>query len=45
MAAAQSFFSAPASGGPVQIRSKQEYDKLEKGAQYTAPDGSLRVKG
>jgi hypothetical protein len=45
MAAAQSFFSAPASGGPVQIRSKQEYDKLAKGAQYTAPDGSLRVKG
>src|SRR5205085_2278903 len=29
---------------PVQVRSKQEYDRLPSGAHYYAPDGSLRVK-
>lgn len=31
-------------GAPKPVRSKQEYDRLPKGAQYLAPDGSLRVK-
>ncbi len=31
--------------GSVRVRSKQEYDKLPSGTQYTAPDGSLRIKG
>lgn len=34
-----------ASAGPVTVKSKQQYDKLPSGAQYRAPDGSLRTKG
>lgn len=34
-----------ASSRPAQVNSKQQYDKLPKGAQYVAPDGSLRTKG
>lgn len=34
-----------ATQGASRIRSKQEYDRLPAGAQYIAPDGSLRVKG
>lgn len=30
--------------GPVRIKSKQQYDKLPKGAEYIAPDGSHRRK-
>jgi hypothetical protein len=37
--------SGAAQTGPVRVRSKQQYDRLPKGAQYVAPDGSLRVKG
>jgi hypothetical protein len=33
------------SGGPVRVRSKQEYDRLKPGSSYIAPDGSQRVKG
>lgn len=33
------------SGGPVQVKSKQQYDRLPAGSQYIAPDGSVRVKG
>lgn len=32
-------------GGPVQVRSKQQYDRLPAGTPYIAPDGSQRVKG
>lgn len=32
------------SGMPM-ARTKQEYDRLPSGTQYTAPDGSIRVKG
>lgn len=35
---------APPSGLP-KINSKEEYDKLEPGKQYIAPDGSTRTKG
>lgn len=35
---------APLFGGPVRVRSKQEYDKLAPGTAYIAPDGSQRVK-
>jgi hypothetical protein len=35
--------AAPAGGGkPI---TKAEYDKLPKGATYTAPDGTQRTKG
>ena len=30
--------------GPVRVRSKQEYDRLPRGAEYIAPDGSHRRK-
>lgn len=36
---------APLLGGPVKVRSKQEYDRLPSGTAYIAPDGSQRVKG
>lgn len=32
-------------GGAAQVKSKQQYDALPKGARYIAPDGSERVKG
>lgn len=31
--------------GTYQARSRQEYEKLPKGARYTAPDGTIRIKG
>ena len=34
--------AAPATGAPI---TKAQYDALPKGATYTAPDGSQRVKG
>jgi hypothetical protein len=30
--------------GPVQVKSKQQYDRLPVGAAYIAPDGTQRVK-
>lgn len=36
--------AAPPSGLPT-INSKEEYDKLEPGKRYIAPDGSTRTKG
>jgi len=36
----------PAKGRPiVSPKSKDEYDALPAGAQYRAPDGSLKIKG
>lgn len=35
--------SAP-SGGPPTVSNKDDYDKLPKGSQYIAPDGSTRTK-
>lgn len=32
-------------GGPVHVRSVQQYNKLPSGAQYYDPNGKLRVKG
>ena len=32
------------SSGPVQVRTRQEYDRLAPGTPYVAPDGSQRVK-
>jgi len=34
-----------AGGAPPHISSKQQYDALAPGAQYMAPDGSIRTKG
>lgn len=31
-------------GAPMQVRTPDEYAKLEPGAQYIAPDGSIRTK-
>ena len=36
--------SAGAPGQPMEVRSKDEYDKLPSGTQFIAPDGSIRVK-
>jgi len=39
--------AAPAAGGtstPVKINSRAEFEKLPKGTQYQAPDGSIRIK-
>jgi hypothetical protein len=36
--------AAPAQGGPVRVNSPQERDALPPGAQYIAPDGSIRTK-
>lgn len=32
-------------GGPVRVMDRSQYDRLAPGAQYIAPDGSLRTKG
>lgn len=40
VAAAHSF----GRGGPVLVASKADFDKLPSGTQFTAPDGSVRVK-
>lgn len=37
--------SRGAPSGPVQVKSKQQYDRLPSGRQYIAPDGSVRTKG
>lgn len=34
-----------ATGGLPQVRARQQWEKLPKGARYVAPDGSVRVKG
>lgn len=34
----------PAAKGPKEIGSKADYDKLQSGEQYIAPDGTVRVK-
>lgn len=31
-------------GGPVVVKTKQQYDRLPSGTQYVAPDGSMRRK-
>jgi hypothetical protein len=36
--------AAPPQGGPVRVNSPQERDALPSGAQYIAPDGSIRTK-
>lgn len=36
---------APASGAVPRVTNQQQYDALAPGAEYTAPDGSLRRKG
>lgn len=37
--------ATPTAGGIPQPKTREEYDRLPNGAQYTAPDGSLRTKG
>ena len=32
-------------GGPIQIKDKSDYDKLQPGQQYRDPQGQLRTKG
>jgi len=36
--------AAPAGGGPVKISSDEEYNALESGTEFIAPDGSTRKK-
>lgn len=35
---------AAASGAPVRVTSKEQFDRLPKGQRFIAPDGSLRIK-
>lgn len=35
---------AAASGAPVRVTSKEQFDRLPKGQRFIAPDGSVRIK-